>query len=350
MASPRLLLWILVAWPLPALLAGALGWSGVWGSGSALFDYLIPIPVAGGALHVPSFVLATLAVARMASLGDASAGRLRVLLLGVAVAGLLLLLRLDDMWVAWRTQSTHAGGAWQENPVGLFLLCDATLALLFTASSPQRPWLRVDLASAALMALPIALAVGMALQHSHAGEPFMHGMSRQGESRGDEVSMMFTRLDASAPDFRARAEAWAAPMHPRLSVNSDDVAILFTRNLDAARRFDTSQVTATLCLYEDGTPPLWLPGARSDDCFGRHVSFSEQFALAYAARPAGEPPDLRDYLARKSVCAGVAPIPASGDTGGVELSATRICTGLPKARETLRLKYPDAAPQIDSPP
>src|SRR5262245_4267905 len=41
----RFFLWLLLAWPTPALIAGALGWKGVWGSGSALADYLIPIPV-----------------------------------------------------------------------------------------------------------------------------------------------------------------------------------------------------------------------------------------------------------------------------------------------------------------
>ena len=31
MNKSRLLLWTLVAWPLPALIAGALGWQGAWG-------------------------------------------------------------------------------------------------------------------------------------------------------------------------------------------------------------------------------------------------------------------------------------------------------------------------------
>ena len=39
----HLLLWALVAWPLPALIAGALGWKGIWGSGSALVEFLIPL-------------------------------------------------------------------------------------------------------------------------------------------------------------------------------------------------------------------------------------------------------------------------------------------------------------------
>lgn len=68
MSKQRFLVWTLIAWPLPALIAGALGWEGVWGSGSALVDYLIPIPVAGGSLHVPSFLFCGLAAARMPSM------------------------------------------------------------------------------------------------------------------------------------------------------------------------------------------------------------------------------------------------------------------------------------------
>ena len=41
------------------MIAGILGWPGIWGTGSALVEYLIPVPVAGGFLHVPSFVVAT---------------------------------------------------------------------------------------------------------------------------------------------------------------------------------------------------------------------------------------------------------------------------------------------------
>ncbi len=97
MTKLRLMLWILIAWPLPALIAGALGWKGVWGSGSAFVDYIIPIPVAGGVLHMPSFALSTIALFLLPSLGQAGASRLRALILGVGMAGVLWLLKLPDI-------------------------------------------------------------------------------------------------------------------------------------------------------------------------------------------------------------------------------------------------------------
>jgi len=35
-----------------------------------------------------------------------------------------------------------------------------------------------------------------------------------------------------------------APPHPRFSIDSDDMAILFTRSLDATRRFNIAQLAA----------------------------------------------------------------------------------------------------------
>ena len=48
---------LIAAWLTPALIAGVLGWTGIWGTGSALVEFLIPVPVAGGVLHVPSFAV-----------------------------------------------------------------------------------------------------------------------------------------------------------------------------------------------------------------------------------------------------------------------------------------------------
>ena len=346
----RATFWALLAWPLPALVAGALGWKGVWGSGSALVDYLIPIPVAGGVLHVPSFVICGLVVMAMPAAGDSAAGRMRAFLVGMALAGILMLLRLDDLWLAMQTKSTRVGSLWQENPLGLFVLCDALVALAFTALASQRPWLRIEIASLLLVLLPVTLPLGMAIKFSPAGQPFLPGTSRPGPTKTDAIEFVFTSLNVDSPDFRSRAEAHVATMHPRFSVNSDDMAVLFTRDLDAARSGNKSAAKATLCLYEDGTPARFLPGDASAECFGSHVSFSERFEQASAARPAGEPPDIRSYMARRSVCAGVKTVGPDGSTGGLELSSMRLCSRLDEARADLRARYPESAAMLDAAP
>jgi hypothetical protein len=344
MSTLRLILWLLIAWPLPALLAGAMGWSGVWGSGSALVDYLIPLPVAGGVLHVPSFVVCGWIAWQLPSASASSQSKWRALLFGAALAGLLLLLRLDELLLAAQTQSSRVGSLWHENPVGLFVLCDALVALLFTAAVSQGPWLRLELRTLLLVLVPAAVPLGLALKYSKAGEDFRYVAARPGPSRSDEITMVFTRLNVHGADFQARAEAWAALRHPRLTVDSDDAAILFTTNLDAARNFDTRQVAATLCLYDDGTPSKWVSGAGIKDCFDGHVSFSERFSQAHAARPSTEPPDVRHYMARITVCDDVKPIaPGGGGDAAVQTASLRICSGLAEAREALVLKHPEWA-------
>lgn len=346
----RATFWALLAWPLPALVAGALGWKGVWGSGGALVDYLIPIPVAGGVLHVPSFTICGLIVMAMPAAGDAAAARMRALLIGLAAAGLLMLLRLDDVWLAWQTSSTRAGSLWQENPLGLFVLSDALVALVLTAMASQRPWLRMEIASLLLLLMPMTLPLGVAVKYSPAGKPFLPGAGRPGPTRTDAIEMVFTSLDVGGAEFRSRAEAYVETMHPRFSVNSDDMAVLFTDKLDAARSGDRSAAKATLCLYEDGTPSRFLPGDAAAECFDSHVSFSERFEQAYAARPAGELPDIKGYMARRAVCVGFKAIGPERGTGALELSSTRLCSGLEAARTDLLAKYPQAQALLDTAP
>jgi len=341
MRTLTFVLWLLIAWPLPALLAGALGWSSVWGGGSAFVDYIIPAPISGGVLHVPSFVLCSFIVRNMSSASTLAADRMRALLLGFALAGVLLLLRLDALWLAFKTDSTLPGGVWQSDPLGLFLLSDAVVAGLLTLGIARDHRLRFDAVSLLLLVLPASVPVGMALKYSPAEHDFLPGDYRQGANRADEINLVFTNLDVNAPDFRRRAQDWVGHRHPRFSVNSDDAAFLFTRDFDAARRFDTSKGLLTLCLYEDDTPAVWLPGAATQGCFENHISFTELFQRAYAARPATEPPDVKDYMARKDICVGIKTTVPSGDTSGLELSGTRICSGLQRMKSQLREKYPD---------
>ncbi|MCW5576451.1 MAG: hypothetical protein KIT13_10195 [Burkholderiales bacterium] len=342
MPKIRTLSWWLIAWTLPAVIAAALGWRGVWGGGSAFTDYLIPIPVAGGALHVPSFLVATVAVMLLPTLGAAGAVRVRALLIGMALAGVLYLLNLQPILAALKTGAAWPS-LWEANPLGLFLLSDALLALLFTAAVP-RPWLRVDLAALVLVLLPVALPLSMALPRvgALAEVKFTAGPGQHGDARGDEMLMVHTTFDPAAPDFRRHAEAWAlqpqSMVHPRFHVSAETMALLFTRDAEAGRRSGRDKAEATLCLYEDDTPPRWLPGA--GDCFSGHENFSGQVARAAAARPAEEPAELRSHLAAVELCAPFRDRPVP-EGQGLQLTRGLICAGLPRERERLRRKFPD---------
>jgi hypothetical protein len=336
-----LIAWVLVAWMLPPLIAAALGWEGIWGSGSALIDYLIPIPVAGGMFHVPSFLICTLAVVRAPLLGEVGASRVRAALLGMTLAGVLLLLNLQGMLFASQVGSTFAGSTWQQNPVGLFLLSDGLLALAFTVRAPQRPFVRLEALTVLLGLLPAVLPVAMAWPRPMDDQPFRLGGGRFAGARFDETVVVYSHIQIHQAGFRKRAQDWAsAPssmVHPRFHIDSEDTAVMFTNDADAANLGDVAHVGATLCLYEDGTEPVWLDGA--GDCFANHLSFSELIELGAVKRATDEPLEVRRYLAARELCAGrVAPESPPG--AGLELRSSRVCGGLEDKRAELLQKFP----------
>ena len=348
MNKSRLLLWTLIAWPLPALIAGALGWQSVWGSGSAMTDYLIPIPVAGGVFHLPTFVLSAVAVMVLPNLGPAGASRLRALIFGIAIAGVLWLLNLDQLFRALQNGEPFTRLQWQQNPLGLFFICDALLALLFTAAAPQRPWLRFEVLTLALLLLPSLMPLQMAMPRAKTTEEkqlqFAAGASDRDKTRGNELLMVYTPMDMNAPDFRQLAERWVeksgSMAHPRFHISAEDLAVMFTANRDAIQRFNAAQAVVTLCLYEDGAALRWLPGA--GDCFSEHTSFSERLRAAAIARPPEEAAELRRYFAARELCPmeKFASVPSGN---GLQMTSAFVCEGLPQDLEQLRLKFPDEA-------
>ena len=244
MNKSRLLLWTLIAWPLPALIAGALGWQGVWGSGSAMTDYLIPIPVAGGVFHLPTFVLGAVAVMVLPNLGPAGASRLRALIFGIAIAGVLWLLNLDQLFRALQNGEPFTRPRWQQNPLGLFFICDALLTLLFIAAALQRPWLRLEVLTLVLLLMPSLMPLQMAMPRTKTTEEkqlqFTAGASDRDKTRGNEWLMVYTPMDMNAPDFRQLAERWVekpgSTAHPRFHISTEDLAVMFTANRDAIQR------------------------------------------------------------------------------------------------------------------
>ncbi len=318
----RFVFWLAVAWPTPALIAGALGWKGVWGSGGALADYLIPIPVAGGVLHVLTFAGVTALLLTQRKWPGLLQGAARGILLGLSLSAIALLLDLN----VFREAATSDVGLrrlpWRENPLGLFLLTDSLVAQLFLGSfegrSPEasREW---QLSAAAAVLLPAACAAIMVTLDSRAGRTFTHGGARQGPTRGDEVIFIHTRLPVASARFRAEAEGYVAQWHPNMNVNSEDTAVHFYTSLDAARKQDTARAALTYCMYEDGTPPAWMDGA--GDCFSRHENFSERLQRLFGAQDPRLPMEERQRLARAQACDG-AKLP---QRPAHENSSTRLC-------------------------
>ena len=288
----RLVLWLLLAWPTPALVAGALGWKGVWGSGSATVDYLIPIPVAGGAFHTMTFAAVTVLLATQPRWPSLLSGLARPMLLGLAPVGALLLFDLD------RRRLT-------ENPIGLFLFSYSLIAQLFVRAFggrwPEngREWALGALVAAALPGLAVA---GLRQLDPTRDQPFAYVNSRVGAVRGDQSYLVHSRIPVYGPDFKPAAEAYARQWHPRLNINDEDVAVHFYASLPAAQIGNEHEAQLTYCMYQDGTPPRW--GAGRGDCF-EHETVSERAQKYYEAQPSSLPQEERTRRARAKACEGV---------------------------------------------
>ena len=301
------LLWAVVAWVTPAAIAGALGWKGIWGSGSAAADYLIPVPVAGGVFHLPSFILVSLVLFSQPSAGRLS-GHVRGILLAGTLAGIAMLLDLNNLQLALTTD-TAGGRFWQEQPLGLFIVTDCVIAQLFVRRLGGRwpegtqEW-AVSLIVA--LAIPAAYAAASLQADPRQQTPFVYVGERGTDQRGDERVFYYSKLSLGSDAFRQAAAVVLARHDPRTNLNAEDIAIHFYDSLAAAQAQNNSGAKYTVCLYQDGTATTWNPG--NFDCFGNHESFSERLAQASGMQDKSLPQDVRSWLARRDACAGRKPL------------------------------------------
>ncbi len=318
MNTLRVIVFGILAWVVPPLFAGALGWRGVWGSGSALVDYLIPIPVAGGALHVPSFVLLLVLVAWGPQLSAKAAGRARALALGAALTGAVLLVPPPE----WRLS---------QNPLGLFIVVDAVVALLSLLGAPRQPGLRLEAgALLALLAVP-ALATLVVWRSLGLGESFVSGAATQSDDRALVSVNVEVRGDITHAGLRQRAQEWAMTLHdPAMKMGPEVTALRFKGR-------ETGAAGAVLCLYEDGTPARWLPDG--GDCLQGFTTFAARLAVHASALPPGVPREVREHLAARAACAEIG-WKSAHPISPMTYSADEACMALQRRGEFLVKRYP----------
>ena len=313
----RVIVFGVLAWVVPPLIAGALGWRGVWGSGSALVDYLIPVPVAGGALHVPSFVLLLLLVAWGPQLSAKAAGRARALALGAALTGAVLLVPPPE----WRPS---------QNPLGLFMVVDAVVALLSLLGARRETGRRFEPGAVlALLAVP-ALGAMVAWRTLGLGEAFVSGSTTVSADLALVSVRVDVRGDITRASMRQRAEDWAMTLHdPAAKLRVEVTALRFGG--------PETGVTDVLCLYEGGTPSRWLPG--DGDCLQGFTTFASRLAKHAATLPPDAPREVREYLAARAACKEIG-WKSANPNSPMNSSADETCVDLQRRGEFLAKLHP----------
>lgn len=264
---------LLFAWILPAVIAGALGWSGIWGGSGAFGDYLIPIPVAGGVFHVPSFVVLVLVVASMDRLSRARQKIVPALAFAVFLAAMAL--QADPTRLAnWLfTDFTPSGSPLRfgKNPLYLFVACDAFSLWLYSVLRGAWPSLKWWLAAC----VPAVAIVLTSLAPIGTGSPRFEIGGARHLDRSRVEYMVYTSSpfdETSYSAWYAERDYFAAPWH---SPNYEHSAIYFSSSLDVVerRQFDAltdKMIIATACLYEEDLSMHWHAGLF--DCFADRQS------------------------------------------------------------------------------
>ncbi|MEO1244192.1 MAG: hypothetical protein AAFX56_00795 [Pseudomonadota bacterium] len=303
MSKTALFVLALVLWITPAVVAGILGWPGIWGSGSAFGDLIVPAPITGGIFHVPSFVAALVLANLYFGLPDRAAALLRAGILAAALVGLAQLFNLERLYLSITTDVQSSPFRLHRNYFGLCLLTDAAITWLWLTAARRTKLNRI--AALAIALLPVTAYVTLALAtNDRLQEDFLRGSPGYSEQRGDGFLWLYSRLPPEAPEFRAAALKFLHSKGPEHDPNVQDLAVYFSNSLDVARDYrHDGEPFATLCLYEDGTPAAWHTGRA--DCFSEHENFHERLIRHFDELPDELPREVQAYRVALAICADV---------------------------------------------
>ncbi len=318
---------LILAWITPALIAGALGWSGIWGAGSALVEYLIPMPVAGGVLHVPSFAVLIVIVLSSRDWAGPSRSYLPLIAFGIAAAAMTAMLDFDRLngWLFTDYVPSGSPVRFDGNTLFLFVMTDALWAGVFTLGIGQRPPARSWLA---LPAVPLAIVAIAGFDYKVGGPVFEIGPRLPGNARGDELKLIYTSVPYDETVLLEWLEASAlAP--PWCNPNTEHEAIIFTNSLQLLRwawrdrdevRGETA--VATICRFEEDRSVVVHAGFY--DCFAERETVEEALAGFAAREPTGLGRDIDTWFALARFCDGIDI--AEGDPQ--DIRSVGICIGM----------------------
>ena len=343
------LLILALAWLTPPVIGGISGWSGIWGGGGAFTDFIIPVPVAGGALHVPSFVALVIFVSIISKMEPPASRFMAPLAFCVAafmVGGMLEFDRLSA-WLFTDYQPASSPVRLASNPLFLFIASDAfwggVFALKTCHTAPLKAWLSVPLAPVLLV------AVVLATQQS-SGPRFEMGRSLPGTERGEEMTMVYTSSQYDETAFRDWLETrnYAYPWN---NINTEHHAVIFTSSMQAVNWgisdpaiIQGPQTTGTFCLYEEDQ--AIIPYRGFHDCFADRESFDETIARLTESEAPGLGRDIDYWYAQLRLCDDVNMEQTSQD-----LVRPNRCAGLYRVyqRDLDRFisLYGEDSPQVD---
>ncbi|MEL6870548.1 MAG: hypothetical protein AAFO81_12170 [Pseudomonadota bacterium] len=295
---------LLLAWIAPALIAGALRWPALWGSGSALVDYLLPLPLTGGVIHLPSFAVfvAVLVIAERWPRRVPNLPAIAFCVCALAISLQIDFARLND--VVFTDLQSSKPVKFGRNPLWLFIASDTfwlgVWALTKRIRTMPKTWFAIPLA-------PLAVIGVSALRYVAAPAQFEAGTPVAASIAGQQQQLVYTNSDFDETALRdwlaqsSHTRPWATP-------NAQHAAIYFVRSRNKVAHGDfadlhNSDTIATLCLYEEDKRTDVHAGYR--DCFAGRQTLVQRLNQARAKVPARVDRDFSKWYAQLAVCEGL---------------------------------------------
>ena len=317
---------LILAWITPAIIAGTLGWSGIWGAGSALGDYLIPIPVAGGVLHVPSFLVAASIIVFGRHLPIAIIRHLSVFAFALSIAAISLQMDFQriNWWLFTDYQPHGSPFRFGKNPFYLFVATDAFWVGMYALKNSHLRGLRYWLC---LPLIPVVIIGVHAIQYRTIGPSFQIIGSVTGKVRGEETNVVYTSASYNKKTFLDWVETKANFARPWMNPNAEHVAIIFTGSMQFKRWRQLDEMikqntVATVCLYEEDCSTIAHKGYY--DCFEDRKTVEEKLSVLVTGEATGLGKDIDRWFAGVQVCF-TENVP---EACGPDIALSRLCEGL----------------------
>ncbi|WP_405219903.1 hypothetical protein [Lentisalinibacter sediminis] len=301
---------LVLMWVTPAVIAGTLGWTGIWGTNPAFLDYLIPSTVTGGLLHLPSFAVGALAVRYLRDSNEGSrASWVGAIAAMVMLSALVLQIDFRDLnlWLYTDYQPHGFPIEFEGTALFLFIASDAFWVLFYAIAIGAAPGLAQSALAPLIPAAIIAFNVlGYQSQGVESRHVFHYGYSMRGEQQGQDQAWVYTPTAYDETLFRNWLEESDEVQAPWNSSTAQHLAVYFVDSMDSIKRLrrdDTEHVVATLCLYEEDRSVVAHEGMA--DCFSTRPTLVQRVAHLRDQNPTGLGPEIDQWYAYAVLCADV---------------------------------------------
>ena len=339
-----------LAWVAPAMIAELLGWKGIWGAGSAFLDALIPVPVAGGVLHLPSFVIAAFTILSEKRLLHPLKNLIPLIAACVFVGMLSFQIDFDRLLAYFFTDYRPSGSPLRldSNLLFLFITSDAFWVFFYTAivkgrRPPSRLW-------TVLIIVPFCVVGLVSLKYKLSGPKFKIGGTFPGDQRGQEIRLVYTSSGYNEKVLLDWFDSKGYLSRPWANPNTEHSAVYFTTSMQAIKWGKRDLITpdttvATICLYEQDKSMQLHKGMV--DCFSGKETTAQKLERLTEANPTGFEKRIDYWHAQVVLCKDVQ-LPEGYVSDIALFSICRsVKNNFQKYKERIIRKYGEDSPELE---